>query len=165
MWYIISPKKIEYFLSLNIPKKDKYGNNDLDLFAEMDIGQEFFNLEPLKIGYKTSKKELINSISVDISWISMCYNIPLYIYVISDRYYNKNINLGFSSCTHLSRNQYIQEAQMGMKGYSLDKAKSFIIPKEQRYQINLYEDVEKRISSWINELKLNKNYYYVLNYF
>lgn len=164
MWYIISPKKIEYFMDLNVPNKDKYGNKDLELFSEMKEGQEFFNLEPLKIGYRKSKKEIINAMSVDISWISICYNTPLYLYVISDRFFNKYINLGLSSCTHLSRNQYIQEVQLGIEGYSIEKAKSLIIPKEQRYKVWVLEEVEKKIETWVNSLKLNERAYDCLKY-
>ena len=164
LWYIISPKKIEYFISLNIPEKDEYGNKDLDLFALTEIGQEFFNLEPLRLGHKTSKKEIISSISTDIAWISMCYNVPLYVYVISDRYYNKNLNLGFSSCTHLSCNKRLQDVLSGVSDYSSEESKKLKIPKENRYAINLYEDVEERITNMLNNMDLKNNAYFCVKW-
>lgn len=151
-------------MNLKVPKKDKYGNKDLELFSQTKQGQEFFSLEPLKIGHKGSKKDIISSISMDISWISMCYNDPLYVYIISDRYYNRNINLGFSSCTHLSRNKYIQEIDVGISQFDGAKIQNYKLSNDKRYKVHLLEDVEVRVKEWIDGVDLKKNAYYCVHW-
>ena len=91
MRLIISPIKIELLQKYSFPK-DKYGNIDLEKYDSTSEGADFFSITPLVVDRYSNKKELAHHTAIDISWISLCYNCPLYIYVMTDSWYYKNLD-------------------------------------------------------------------------
>ncbi len=113
MKYIISSEPLHILQQFNIPKKDKYGNPDWDVFYNSNQGCEFLKISPLVISDIKDKKDLVSEIAMDISWISLCYTCDLYIYVMTDRWAIKNLSLrqhkysNFGKCVKLQQ-EYVK---------------------------------------------------------
>lgn len=52
----------------------------------------------------------------------------------------------------------------GVSDYSSEESKKLKIPKENRYAINLYEDVEERITNMLNNMDLKNNAYFCVKW-
>lgn len=155
MYVIISPIKIE--------KLQKYhymldGTVDFETYMQTSEGMEFGNIAPLVIKPIENKKDLVFQISMDITWISLCYNIPLYIYVMTDNWYYKNLHLSFlrsrvnlGKCTEMSNLHHIQ-------GYALDslEVQSLKVPLERAYYKGSMEVIEKEVKDKFQSINLRK---------
>lgn len=153
MYYIISPIKLERLQDFNVPIKDKYGNRDTDLFFNSQQGLEFLKYHPLKIKNEKNKLNVIYSLQDDITWISLCYNCPLYIYVLTDSWYLKNLNLDFVNYVNLKRISKMCE-------YSVKDPKSekYKVNKKERYFSNgNYDDVSNIVLLELNKWLKNTN--------
>lgn len=159
MYVIISPIKIE--------KLQKYhymldGTVDFETYMQTFEGVEFGNIAPLIIKPIGNKKDLMYQISMDITWISLCYNIPLYIYVMTDNWYYKNLHLShlrsrtnLGKCTEMSNLHNIQ-------GYALDslEVQSLKVPLEKAYYKGNMEVIEREVRDKFQNINLRKESIY-----
>ena len=156
MRLIISPIKIELLQKYDFPK-DKYGNIDLEGYYKTPEGADFFSITPLVIDWYSNKKELAHHAAFDISWLSLCYNCPLYIYVMTDSWYSKN--LGFSNLK--SRRNFGKCKEMtnlrNIKGYDLNSPEinALRIEPNVAYYKNDIDKIEEEVSKIILNREFN----------
>lgn len=150
MFCILSPVKIEELMKVDIPVKDKYGNADLDSFYSTNQGKEFSLLDPLRTYRFTSKIGVIDEIQKILGVGVVVYNCPLYVYVMSDNWYYKNLS-GMHSVmfSHLYRMVEYQKRvnSFGFCDYRTQELR--IKDEEMYYQGNfklLESDIEKVMS-------------------
>ena len=155
MYVIISPIRVD--------KLQKYhycndGTMDFETYTQTSNGIEFSNIAPLIIEPINNKKDLVRQISMDIAWISLCYNIPLYIYIMTDNWYYKNLHLNllrsrrnFGKCTEMSNLHHIQR-------YTLDstEVQSLRVPLEKSYYKGDMEIIEREVKDKFQNINLRK---------
>ena len=148
MFYIISPLNLEQLKKYHIPRADIWGNPDLLNYEKTDEGKEFFNIAPMRIISANTKEQLIFRISTDISFFSMCYNCPLYIYVMNKKTYKKLLNFKIDSHINMGK---VQEL---LKDLHIDNQDKKIDPKTTYYNSDekvITEELEKLINSISSE--------------
>ena len=148
MFYIISPLNLKQLKKYHVPQADIWGNPDLDKFMSTDEGKEFFNLAPMRIIEAKTKDQLIFRASTDVSFFSMCYNCPLYIYVLSNKGYKKLLN--FKIKNHINMG-LVQEL---LKDLHKKEHKEHIDPKTTYYNSDektITEELKKIVDSTNSE--------------
>ncbi len=165
MRYIISSQPLSLLQRIKIPKKDKYGNLDLDLFFSTEDGKNFLSIVPLVLSSVKDKKELFYNVSMDISWISLCYNCDLYIYVMSDNWFYKNLDLNFHRHANFGNCSELQNLHIKYGTYDFPEAKMLKLPLEMTYFCGDMCIIEKEISENLKDINLREKPIssYVLN--
>ena len=144
MFYIISPINLEQLKKYHIPKADIWGNPDLISYSSTQEGKDFFNIAPMRIISANNKEQLIFRISTDISFFSMCYNCPLYIYVMNKKTDKKLLNFKIDNHVNMGKVQDL------LKDLHIDHQDKKIDPKTTYYNSDekvITEELEKLINS------------------
>lgn len=97
MYYIISKFPISFWEGVHVPYIDGTQNRDSEKFLKSKIGQKINNNPPLAIKYVNSKKALAYDVAIDVAFMGLCYNCPLYVYIMKDSYYYNHLDIGFVS--------------------------------------------------------------------
>lgn len=154
MYLVISPIKIE--------KLQKYhyqadGKMTFEEYAESPEGKEFHSITPLIIDPVKDKKNLAYQMSMDIAWLSLCYNSPLYIYVMSDNWWYKNMHFlglrsrrNFGKCTQMSNKCHLEGYTVG----SLE-VQSFRVPEDSTYYKGDLDVIVKEVSKIVLDKSFN----------
>lgn len=108
---------------------------------------------PLKIKNEKNKLNVIYSLQDDITWISLCYNCPLYIYVLTDSWYLKNLNLDFVNYVNLKR--ISKMCEYSVKDPQSEKYK--VDEKERYFSNGNYDDVSNIVLLELNKWLKNTN--------
>lgn len=122
MYYVISPVPVDILKKYHIPFVGKTQTRDMAAFCATDDGKEFLTIAPLRICHERDKISAIAEAAVDIAWIGLCYNCPLYVSFMSDNAFYSDFDLGmarytnFEKCTNMQREGRFAE-----------------LPKEQQY--------------------------------
>lgn len=66
--------------------------------------EELYKIDPFIISPISSKRVCISLLAYDISYIGLYYNIPLYVYIMNNSFYNSTIN--YSTRRLVSNKQY-----------------------------------------------------------
>lgn len=152
MYYIISPLRIDALQKYKLPVKDKYKNKDYELFYNSKEGQEFLKIVPIRIKSERNKKELIFNLSMDISWISLCYNCDLYVYVMKDSWYYKNLDFWYQMHTNFGNLSKMQKL-----GLNNNEAFKYKLSNENRYYQGDIETLENNMMNNLKVINLSKN--------
>lgn len=107
MLYIISPINLDGLKKYNIPKKGMFGTPDWYQFLTSEEGKEFFDISPMRIIQVENQKQLIFRLSTDVSFLSMCYNCPLYIYIMDNKTYKRVLNYKIKSHFNMGKVQQL----------------------------------------------------------
>ena len=137
MLYIISPKPLDVLKKYNIPKTGIFRSPDMAKYMMSNEGKEFFNIEPMRIIEVKDKEQLIFRASTDISFFSMCYNCPLYIYVMEDKTYKNLLNYKIKNHFNMGKGQKL----LGDDKKAAEKAK--IDPRTTYYNSDEYVITEE----------------------
>ena len=97
MYYIISTHDISFWKRLHVPYLPGSRTRDVEKFFEGAYGRRINDTPPIAICAANTKVSAAENIALDIAFISLCYNCPLNIYVVSDSYYQRTLDLGFAS--------------------------------------------------------------------
>lgn len=125
MYYIISPIPVENLKKYQIPFVARTYTRDMTTFCTTDNGKEFLQINPLRISHEHSKSNAISNVAIDVAWIGLCYNIPLYIAFMTESAFHNTFDLGmarytnFDKCTKMQReNRYaeISKAEQYFQG-------------------------------------------------
>lgn len=109
MYYVISPIPVNDLKKYHIPFVGKTQTRDIIAFSATDEGKEFMRIAPLRICHESDKKRAIEKAIIDIAWIGLCYNCPLYIAFMSNNAFYSDFDLGlmrhtnFEKCTLMQR--------------------------------------------------------------
>lgn len=115
MYYIISPTPVEKLMKYHIPYVGKTHTRDMATFCATENGKEFLEINPLRISHEKNKSSAIYNVAVDIAWIGLCYNHPLYIAFMTDNAFYNMFDLGmarytnFDKCTKMQRENKFAE--------------------------------------------------------
>lgn len=127
-----------------------------DIYDESAESKEFTAITPFVLDTAENKKDLGWFLTRDLSWISICYNLPLYVYIMSNRWYYKNVNFGnlrsrrnFGKCSQMQ--------DLHMQGYALDslELEALRIDSRTRYYANNMEFLEADIKEILSEDRFN----------
>lgn len=100
MYYIISKLNFSELEKYKVNRTGFMKNPDFSSFFKTEEGKEFLKLDPIRIEKTGNIEDVIFSLPIDLSFLSMCYNCPLYIYVLDKKTYHKKLNLHMNN--HLS---------------------------------------------------------------
>lgn len=154
MYLVISPIKIE--------KLQKYhyqadGKMTFEEYANSPEGKEFHNITPLVIEPIQDKKDLAYQIAADVAWLSLCYNSPLYIYVMTDNRWYKNMHFlglrskrNFGKCTQMQNLHHLEGYDLGSP-----EVQSFRVPKGSTYYKGDLDVIEKEVSKIVLDKSFN----------
>jgi len=139
MYYIISKFDLDFWKTVHVPFIDGTQNRDSHAFWMSSMGRKINDEAPIAIKSVKNKKSLFYDISMDITFMSLCYNCPLYIYVLRDGYYNKELDIGFLSLRNFGKVSEL--TKLSNRGDS--RAKDLMIPLENTYYGGKVEDIQK----------------------
>lgn len=137
MYYIISKMDLDFWKTVHVPFIEGTQNRDSYAFWMSEMGRKINDSAPIAIKSVKDKKSLAYDISIDIAFMGLCYNCPLYIYVLRDGYYNKDLDIGFLSLRNFGK---VSELTNSPDNKSA-KAKELLIPVESSYYGGKVEDV------------------------
>ena len=153
MYYIISPKPIDYLKKFKIPYKENSSTRDSMAFYNTDEGKEFLKISPLIISRAPNLKEGAYQAAIDISFISLCYNCTLYIYAMKDNYYYNNLELGFSGYRNLGKLSKLTDSNID-KSIDVNKLK---IPMDTTYFKGNIDTIIQSMSESFKDIKFSRN--------
>ena len=156
MRYIISSQPLHFLQQFEIPKKDNYGNLDLDTFYNSIQGQKFREIKPLVLNYIKERKDLSFQIAMDISWISLCYNCDLYIYIMSDNCYFSMLDLGFHSYKNFGKSAELQRLGQQYGNYNFPGINDLKIDINTTYYKGDLQTIEDVVNENIKSINLRK---------
>lgn len=156
MFCILSQVKIEDLMKISIPVKDKYDNANLSLFYDSNQGKEFSLIDPLKTYRSTNKYSIIDEIQSILGFCAVVYNCPIYIYVMTDNWYYKNLK-GMRSVmfSHLYKLTKYQEI-VNSSGFSDKKAEELRINNKDMYYEGNFDLLESEIIQVMSVINLHK---------
>lgn len=151
MFYIISSIELKELQTYEMPIKDKYGNRDSQLFFNSEKGKKFLNITPLRIARVNNKEDVIYNLIMDLKWVGLCYNCPLYIYVCSDRWFYKNIQLQFHRYTNFYKVHKMQEC--GINSEDIDNYRLLSLNRYYNGDMNKLEEDIRAVLKDVNMVK------------
>lgn len=156
MVYVISPKPLEELqkVTANCPVKDKYKNPDYNAFYTTDNGKKFLSIEPLVMCCYNGKTECLESLAADIAWLGVWYNCPLYVYLMKDTYYFKELPLQYSKYRNFGKAHTAQEIVFA-EGYSSPKLENLRV--DNCYFDGCYEETQKAVVKVFEKLSLRES--------
>lgn len=157
MFYIISPVSIDELKKFSVPYIKGTGMLDIEGFYASKEGKKFQKISPISIKRVNNKKDLQAQIAADISFISLCYNCPLYIYVMKDSSYFHELSLGFISHNNYGKVNQLFELKMKYNSYDFPEAKELKVPMEKTYYKGNLEKIDEAVKTALKPLNLKKN--------
>lgn len=151
MRYIISSQPLSFLLQFEIPKKDKYGNLDTETFYNSRQGKEFLKINPLVLRSVKEKKDLSFQIAMDISWISLCYNCPLYIYIMTDNWFYNNIPFRFFRYSNYGKSAELQKLGQFYGGYNFPEIQDLRVDINTTYFNGDMSSIDEHFSKIVKE--------------
>ena len=126
-------------------------------YANSPEGKELNSITPLIIMPIKGKKNLVYQISTDISWLSLCYNCPLNIYVMTDNWWYKNMHFlklhsrrNFGKSTQMSKKCHIEGYEVGSP-----EVQAFRVPQDSTYYKGDMDVIEEEISKIVLDKSFN----------
>lgn len=138
MYYIISKFDLDFWKTVHVPFIEKSQNRDSHTFWMSDMGHKIDKEAPIAIKNVKDKKSLMYDIAMDVAFMSLCYNCPLYIYVLKDGYYYKELDIGFVSLRNFGKVSELTDRSNGGD----TTAKELLIPVDDTYYKGKVEDIQ-----------------------
>lgn len=137
MYYIISPIPFEDYKKFHIPflAENKY-QRDYNNWYETENGKEFRSISPVRMSYENERKQMLFQIAMDICWIGCCYNCPLHIYIMKDKIFHNELDLGYKRYTNFGKCKAMEGDK---KDYSMK------LPRTEMYFEGQMAVVEKQV--------------------
>lgn len=150
MYYMISPIPFEDYKKYHIPflVGNRYGRN-YNGFYETEEGKEFRSIAPVRMYYQKNKRQMLFDIAMDICWIGCCYNCPLHVYIMKDKVFHNELDLGYMKYTNFGKCK-------AMEGTPKDKDYSMKLPRNEMYFQGNMSEVEKHVHD-VMKFKLNND--------
>lgn len=151
MYYMISPIPFEDYKKYHVPflVENKYGRN-WNEFYETEEGKEFRSIAPVRMYYQKNRKELLWNVAMDICWISGCYNCPLHVYIMKDKVFHKELDLGYMKYTNFGKCK-------AMEGSAEEKDFSVRLPRSDTYFQGNMAEIERQVYDAMKPFKLINN--------
>ena len=148
MYYIISKFDLDFWKTVHVPFIEGTQNRDSHAFWMSDMGHKINDGAPIAIKSVKDKKSLIHDVSMDVAFMSLCYNCPLYIYVVRDGYYYKELDMGF-----LSLRNFGKVSELTNRANNRDaKTKELLLPLENAYYNGKVEDIQTAFNKTFYEM-------------
>ena len=156
MRYVISSQPLYFLQQFEIPKKDKYGNLDLDAFYNSNEGVRFREIKPLVIEYIKNKKDMSFKIAMDISWISLCYNCDLFIYVMSDNFYFDELKLGLHTYRNFGKVTELHNLRYRYNSFDFPEYDELRVDINTTYYKGEMEKINEEVCKILNVVNLRE---------
>lgn len=151
MYYILSAVDLKELQIYEMPLKDKYGNRDSQIFFNSKQGEQFLNIDPLRIAREKDKESTIGSLIMDLKWVSLCYNCPLYMYICSDKWFYKYLKLQVHRYTNFYKVHKMQECGIGS-----DEKDNYRLPPLNRVYSGDMDKLENDIRTILKDVNMVK---------
>ena len=154
MYLVISKIKIEQLQKYHYQAD---GKMSFEEYVNSPEGQEFYHITPLIIMPVKDKKNLAYQIAMDVAWLSLCYNCPLNIYVMTDNWWYKNMHfLGLHSRRNFGRSSQMSN-KCHIEGYDVGspEVQAFRVPEESTYYKGDIDVIEQEIAKIVLDKSFN----------
>lgn len=149
MYYIISPIPFEDYKKFHIPflAENKY-QRDYNSWYETENGKEFRSIAPVRMSYEKNRKQMLWEIAMDICYFGCCYNCPLHVYIMNDKIFHKELDLGYAKWTNVGKCRAMER---------VDKDYSIKLPRSEMYFEGQMAVVEKQVYDTMKDFKLTND--------
>lgn len=154
MYLIISSVKIDKLMKYDYLNGGKMAREE---YYNTPEAEEFLAITPLIIDPIDDKRYLPSKIAGDISWLSLCYNCPLNIYVMTDNWYYKNLKLlhlrsrrNFGKCSQMQNLHQIEK--LDLNSSEIDALRVDI---NTTYYKGDYDTIEREFSKIVLDKSFN----------
>ena len=155
MYYIISTYDIAFWKGIHVPYISGSRTRDVEKFFEGPYGKRINNNPPIAICAANTKISAAENIALDIGFISLCYNCPLNIYIVTDTFYHRTLDLGFASLRNFGNVSKLIALEPGS-----EEALELRINREDTYYCGDIEKISETIVPIIKSLNFkNKTHY------
>lgn len=152
MYVIIGPKRLEELQHIKFPLNEN-GMLDCDSFYNTTDGQAFAKIAPFRISHCNAKNKVIESMHSDIAFIGLCYKCPLYVYIVSDSWFYKNVRLPIHS--NLGNVSRLKSYGCGMPDATVTmQNKSLRVNKEESYFNGDYNAILEAVTNIVKAVNL-----------
>ena len=154
MYLVISQVKIEQLYKYHYCAD---GKMTFEEYAESPEGKEFYSITPLILQPIKDKKSLAYQIAMDVAWLSLCYNSPLNIYVMTDNWWYKNMHfLGLHSRRNFGKSSKMSK-KCHIEGYDIGspEVQAFRVPQETTYYQGDIDVIEQEIDKIVLDKSFN----------
>lgn len=155
MYYIISTHDISFWKSLHVPYLTGSRTRDVERFFEGPYGKRINNTPPIAICAANTKISAAENIALDIAFISLCYNCPLNIYIVTDTYYHRTLDLGFASLRNFGNVSKLLSLEPGS-----EEAEKLRVDRNTTYYNGDAVEMEKTIAPIIKSLNFKNKAIY-----
>lgn len=154
MYYIISAKPLDYLKQFHIPYVGKTKTRDSEAFYSSTKGKKFLRITPLVISNCNDMRDAAHNIAIDIAYLSLCYNIPLYIYVLSDKSFYKELDIGCVSFRNFGKVAKLTDLHAKYNSYDFPEAKELKVDQQNTYYKGNIDEIIKVVAETLPKKKL-----------